>query len=125
MKKEGLSKKERLRLNKDFLKIFKTGKKIWIDKYLLIIYCPNNLPFRRLGVIVSKKIGKATERNRVKRMLRDLFRKNKKIFPESVDLIMIASPNLKFINYEELLDLLKDYLSKENKALDHAKNIFT
>ncbi|MFN3406719.1 MAG: ribonuclease P protein component [Caldimicrobium sp.] len=123
MQKQGLSKKERLRLNRDFLRVFRTGKKIWIDKYLLVIYCPNKLSYRRLGIVVSKKIGKATLRNKVKRMLRELFRKNKEIFPEGIDIIMIASPNLQFITYEKLLELVKDYLSKENKTANHAKNL--
>ena len=76
MKKEGLSKKERLSKNKEFQAVFKEGKKLWINSILLIIYKPNSLNYRRLGIVVSKKIKKATQRNKVKRWIRELFRKN-------------------------------------------------
>lgn len=90
--------------------MLETGKKFWLDRYLLIIYAPNHLNYRRLGLIVSKKIGKATERNRVKRLLRELFRKNKDIFPQGVDLIMIPHPNIKKLDYNVLVTLLKKEL---------------
>jgi ribonuclease P protein component len=110
-KKEGLSRKERLSLNRDFERVFKEGKKIWFGRFLLLIYRPNELGFRRLGLVVSKKIGTAVERNRVKRLLRELFRKNKELFPEGADLILIPHPNLKKLSYGELLELVKKDLS--------------
>jgi len=113
VKKEGLSKKERLTLNRDFERVFKEGKKIWIGKCLLIIYIPNNLGYRRLGLVVSSKLGKACERNRVKRLLREVFRKNKELFPESSDLVIIPHPNIKDMDYWKILEILKTYLSKE------------
>ncbi len=110
LKREGLSRKERLSLDKDFEKVFKEGKKVWIGRFLLLIYRPNGLGFRRLGLAVSRKIGTAVERNRVKRLLRELFRKNKGLFPEGADLILIPHPNLKKLSYDELLELVKKYL---------------
>lgn len=107
MKKEGLSKKERLSLNRDFKRVLEEGKKIWVDKYLLIIYCPNNLTYRRVGTIVSSKVGRAVERNKVKRILRTLFRKNKDLFPERADIIMIPHPRIKNLSYDELQKLIK------------------
>ncbi len=115
IKKEGLSKKERLTLNRDFERIFKEGKKIWIDKYLLIIYTPNSLGYRRIGLIVSSKIGKACERNKVKRLLREIFRRNKELFPESSDLIFIPHPNIKKVDYWKLLEILKLSLGPRRK----------
>jgi ribonuclease P protein component len=122
LKKEGLSSKERLTLNKDFKRVFKEGKKIWVGRHLLIIYCPNQLGLRRLGLVVSGKIGKAVERNKVKRLLRELFRKNKELFPEGVDLIMIPHPNLKNLSYGELLELVRKNLSSgRNRNLNAEK----
>lgn len=107
MKKEGLSKKERLSLNRDFKRVLEEGKKIWVDKYLLIIYCPNNLTYRRVGTIVSSKVGRAAERNKVKRILRTLFRKNKDLFPERADIIFIPHPRIKNLRYDGLQKLIK------------------
>lgn len=110
MKKEGLSKKERLSKNKDFEKVFKEGKKLWINQLLLLIYKPNNLNYRRLGIIVSKKIKKAVQRNKVKRWLREFYRKNKDLFPQKCDMIIIAHPNLiNYKNFREISLKLKEF----------------
>ncbi|WP_038055096.1 ribonuclease P protein component [Thermodesulfobacterium hydrogeniphilum] len=117
MKKEGLSKKERIRKNKEFAKVFKEGKKLWINSILLIIYTPNDLGYRRLGIVVSKKIKKATQRNKVKRWIRELFRRNKDWFPESCDVIIIPHPNLINLSYKELLEKVKrELLSLRSKS---------
>lgn len=110
MKKERLSKKERLRKNKEFEKVFKNGKKLWIDSILLIMYTPNELNYRRLGIVVSKKIKKATQRNKIKRWIRELFRRNKDWFPENCDIIIIPHPNLLNLKYKEFLEIVKEKL---------------
>lgn len=110
MKKEGLSKKERLRKDKEFEKVFKNGKKLWIDSILLIMYRENELNYRRLGVVVPKKIKKATQRNKIKRWIRELFRRNKDWFPENCDIIIIPHPNLLNLKYKEFLEIVKEKL---------------
>ncbi|MCS7150313.1 MAG: ribonuclease P protein component [Caldimicrobium sp.] len=110
-KKESLSRRERLSLTEDFKRILGKGKKLWLDKYLLILLYPNHLNCRRLGLIVSKKVGKAAKRNKIKRLLRNLYRKNKEIFPIGTDIVMIPHPNIEKLDYNELLILLKKELS--------------
>ncbi|NPA40224.1 MAG: ribonuclease P protein component [Thermodesulfobacteria bacterium] len=116
MKKEGLSKKERLRKAKEFERVFKEGKKIWVDKLVLIIYAPNDLGLRRLGIIVSKKVGKAVKRNKLKRWIREVFRRNKEWFPESSDIIIIPHPSLLEKSYHELLEGIKKKLLSSRKG---------
>jgi ribonuclease P protein component len=94
LKKEGLSKKERLTKNSEFQKVFKYGKKVWVDSILLILYTPNELGIRRLGIVVSKKIKKATKRNKVK--------KYKESFPEGCDFIIIPHPKMGELSFAEI-----------------------
>jgi len=110
VKKEGLSKKERLKKDKEFQIVFKEGKKLWINSILLVIYKPNNLGYRRLGIVVSKKIKKATQRNKIKRWIRELFRRNKNWFPENCDIIIVPHPNLLNLKYREFLEIAKEKL---------------
>jgi len=117
VKKEGLSKKERLRKDKEFQAVFREGKKLWINSILLIIYKPNSLNYRRLGIVVSKKIKKATQRNKVKRWIRELFRRNKNWFPENCDIIIIPHPNLLNLEYKKLMEIAREKLLSLRKEI--------
>ena len=57
---------------------------------------------RRFGVIASKRVGGAVERNRGKRLLRELFRKYQEDLPGSIDLILIARKSILRFSFEEL-----------------------
>uniref|UniRef100_A0A7C4JQJ8 Ribonuclease P protein component n=1 Tax=Thermodesulfobacterium geofontis TaxID=1295609 RepID=A0A7C4JQJ8_9BACT len=116
MKKERLSSKERLKKDKEFQVVFREGKKVWIDSILLIIYKPNDLNYRRLGIIVSKKIKKATQRNRVKRLIREFFRRNKDLFPENCDIIIIPHPSLISLKYRDFAEIVKEKLHSLRKV---------
>ncbi len=104
MKKEGLSKKERLRYRKDFERVYRVGKRVRLP-YLTVILAPNSLGVRRMGLSVSKKLGKAVRRNKIKRILREIFRRNKHIFPEAYDIIFI--PKIGILDYSQN-KILKD-----------------
>ena len=46
----------------------------------------------RLGLTVSRRVGRAVERNRVKRGVREWFRRNRSALPLDRDLVVIARP---------------------------------
>ena len=63
-----------LRASKDFQKVYRTGKR-YEGTFLTAFVAPNSLAHHRLGVTASRKaIGKAVDRNRAKRLLRETFR---------------------------------------------------
>ena len=63
-----------LRGSKDFQKVYRTGKR-YEGFFLTAFVVPNSLAHHRLGVTASRKaIGKAVDRNRAKRLLRETFR---------------------------------------------------
>jgi ribonuclease P protein component len=63
-----------LRGSNDFQRVYKTGKRY--EGHLLTVFVlPNSLPQHRLGITASRKaLGKAVDRNRAKRLLREDFR---------------------------------------------------
>ena len=79
---------------------------------------PNN-SFSRLGVVTSKRIGKAVIRNRARRLLRECFRLHKYEFINKIDLILIARKSIAKYSFHEVekdfIELLKksDLLSKD------------
>jgi ribonuclease P protein component len=62
----------------------------------------NDLQRPRLGVITTKRLGKAVRRNRVKRLLREFFRNHKGILPPQ-DIVIIAKKGAPQLTYGEVL----------------------
>ena len=46
----------------------------WVSGLVVLKALPNNLPLSRFGLSVSKRVGKAVTRNRIKRLLREILR---------------------------------------------------
>ena len=57
-----------------------------------MIYLPNAENYNRLGISVHKKTGNAVRRNRIKRLIRELFRLNRGLFPPSCDIVFTVRP---------------------------------
>ena len=62
----------RIKKNNDFKKLFTRGKKFF-SPALIILYMPSEK--LSMGLCVSKKHGKSVQRNRIKRLLREAFRR--------------------------------------------------
>lgn len=78
-----------LNLNSQFRRIYKSGKSC--ARPTLVLYArQNGTPCNRLGVTVSKKIGKAHLRNRAKRRLREVFRLNSENLKLGYDFVVVS-----------------------------------
>ncbi len=114
-----LKKKYRLTTKKDFDYIFQNGKKFYTDNFLIIITFQKreNLPkyfkLPRFGFIASKKVGKATDRNRAKRLLREAVRLNFSKFTKNFEAILIAKDTTPTSN---IAKIQKDLLEIAKKA---------
>ena len=98
---ETLGPHERLRKRNDFLSLYKKGKR-YKGKYFNLIYFSNNLSFSRMAVVVSKKIGNAVKRNKIKRWLRSLFRRNKGLLKDSLDIIFVVKKEIQDATWVKL-----------------------
>lgn len=85
---QGFKKSERLRRRGEFLAAQRGGERMQLqDLVVLTLVRPGA---RRLGLTVSKKVGKAVCRNRIKRWLREAWRRRKHTFPVGIDLVVVA-----------------------------------
>ena len=57
---------------------------------LLVYAVPNGLAWSRLAISVSKRLGPAVKRNRIRRRLRETFRREKANLPKGLDLVCVA-----------------------------------
>lgn len=109
MKSFTLPKEERVLKRKDFLRRSLTVKKMVFPHFLVFIK-PNNLAKTRLGLTVGKNRGGAVQRNRIKRLLREFFRRSKDKFPPSRDIIIIALKGSDPLTYRQVFEELTPLL---------------
>lgn len=82
-----------LKKNVDFKRVFKTGK-AFFDPYFVFYVSKNNISFFRIGITVSKKVGGAVVRNRIKRLVKEVFRLEEVLKPgfckDYLDIVVVA-----------------------------------
>lgn len=100
----------RLKSPKDFRQAYRYGKSI-VNSYLVIYYRNNKKEKYRIGFSISKKVGKAVIRNKIKRRLREICRLNENSFPQGLDIIIVARVRVNKVSYaiieKSVLDLIK------------------
>lgn len=106
-----LKKQNRLKEKKDFNEIFKKGRSRF-SGLLGVKTLKNNLEINRFGVIVSSKISKkAVERNKIKKQIKDVLRKENVKIKKGADFVVIALPEIKSKKFE---DIKKDIINNLN-----------
>ncbi len=58
-------------------------------KGLTVRWVPNSLPWSRIGTSVGRRFGNAVRRNRVRRVLKELYRTRKGQFPQGIDMVFM------------------------------------
>jgi ribonuclease P protein component len=79
---------ERLHNALEYEKVFEKGR-CFRTPWLRVHYRANEHGHSRLGLVVSRRVGKAVLRNRIKRILRDVFRRNKGRLPAALDVVLV------------------------------------
>jgi len=78
-----------IKTNKDFKRVYGKGK-TKVTPYFVVYWNKNRLPYSRLGIAVSKKIGGAVVRNRAKRVLKEAYRLLPQPVKTGYDFILVA-----------------------------------
>lgn len=104
-------KKQKIRKRREFQAVYEKGRRFH-SKSFVILLMPNNEGTTRLGITVSKKVGNAVRRNRIKRLVREYFRLNRDLFQDSADVVVIARKGMSLLNYRDLSRELDAVLEK-------------
>lgn len=88
---QGFSPAQRLLSPVEFARVFKSGRRGG-DRWFNVVVAPGSCPFARLGLAVSRKVSRsAVQRNRIKRLVRESFRKHSPQLP-ALDIVVMARP---------------------------------
>lgn len=109
-----LPKENRLNLSKEFYRLKKSGSVIKEPLYtiLWLTQREKEVP-SKVGFVVSNKLGKATFRNQIRRILREVCREIRPLLPRGLNIAVIASPRIGSCERE----FLKKSLSKSFTSL--------
>lgn len=101
----------RIKANEDFAFTIKNGRKFRAESFVIYV-TKNDLNYTRVGLSVSKKLGDAVIRNRLKRQLRAMCDSLLDYNAYSLDLAIVARRSILDYTFQENSNLLKDLLGK-------------
>src|SRR5689334_17246724 len=94
-----------LKRPEDFQTVRRRGSR-WRDALITLNTLPNDLPHNRFGIVVSKKVGSAVIRNRVKRRVRAALHHWHPLLPNGYDCVIVVQPSAAEASYETLENAL-------------------
>ena len=99
---EGFPPERRIRKGSDFAAVLRKGRKRRCPYFTLHILPTPSRDCARFGIIASRRVGGAVQRNRAKRLLREVFRRHSSWLPPGVDLVAVARDSIAKARLEDV-----------------------
>jgi ribonuclease P protein component len=110
--REGFPKRARLTKHSEFLNLARgRGARKIHTPHFVVLGKANDKRENRLGITVSSKVGKAVIRNRIKRLLREFFRRRREALGSSQDTVIIAKKGAGDISFNQVVGELSQALA--------------
>lgn len=108
----------RLRLAKDFELVKADSTKADCSAFVFYLRTTPEKDFSRLGVVTSRKVGCAVERNRARRVMREIFRKNAPNFAKACDIIIFMRRGWSKFDFKTLDEKFANAASAAIRKID-------
>ena len=102
-----LPKPNRLRASRDFKRTYSRGRS-YVHPILVLYVLPNRTENRRIGFSLSKKLGDAVDRNRMKRRLREACRMPMETAQNGFDAILVGRSRLGQASFGEIQTVINE-----------------
>ena len=112
------TKADRILKRHEFIALSKSGRRLQ-NEYFIAVFAPNQHGRSRIGVTVTKKVGPAVKRNRIKRMVREYFRLNRHKLTGNWDINLIAKKQHTGYSAEQAYRSLENIFERISSNDDH------
>lgn len=109
---EDFPKTNRILRRSEFRRVYEKGCKFRTNFFTAFVVESGGCK-PRLGITTTRKMGNAVKRNRARRLLREVFRKNKQFVPNGIDIVVNAKESIIEVAYR---DLESDFISFLQRA---------
>ncbi len=116
-----MEKRYRLTHSADFCRVREHGQS-WAQPLLVLSAGRNGLDVTRFGFVVSRRVGSAVVRNRVRRRLREVVRRHQAEFPTGWDVVLVARPAIAQAAFAEIERALVQALARARSSLVAARD---
>lgn len=110
-----------LKSSRDFARVYKKGRSK-ADSVLVLYVLENRINLNRIGISVSRKVGKSVIRNRVKRLIREAYRRHKDSVKTGYDLVFISRVKAGKADFHTIESSILYLLKKHNILIEKDAN---
>ncbi len=105
------TKADRILKRNEFIQLSKFGRKLHND-YFIAVFAPGRCGRSRLGITVTRKVGRAVTRNMIKRLVREYFRLNRHLLSGEWDINIIAKKEAADLSSEKIFGSLRNIFER-------------
>ncbi len=110
----------RLRRSEDFRRVWKEGRS-WAHPLFILWVAPHGRYDPRLGFVASRKVGKAVQRNRARRLLREAARLLYSQLESGWDIVFVARAPLAEAKLPEVMEAMRDLFRQAGLLREEGK----
>jgi len=110
-------KEDRILKRAEFLELTRSGRKLQNDCFIAF-FKSGRFDSPRLGITVTRKVAKAAQRNRIKRLVREYFRLNRQHLNQNWDINIVAKKKATDLSSAKVDLFLQDLFEKISNCVD-------
>lgn len=114
--KYALPRPERFTRKREFLRAFEGGAKHLDRSFVCYLVRGDDGRGNKLGYVVSRKVGKAVVRNRVKRYIREIYRIGRSLLEPGIHVVIVARPASAKLDYRQCEESIRRLLGGDERG---------
>ena len=105
------TKADRLLKRNEYIQLSKVGRRLQ-NHHFIAIYAPGRLDRCRLGITVTRKVGGAVRRNKIKRLIREYFRCHRHLISGTWDINVVVKREAADLSSQEIFSSLQNIFER-------------